>query len=175
MRALVATALLLGACGGGGGSAPDLVGMYSIDSHTESQAGATPATCSGPGEVIPPEFLQLSIDDFGGLDSLAWALCETEQPSSCDPTDFFTFDDIDGEWTIGAATSAAFSGGGCTLFHAEGDVTQQSEEPVAIRLELKEWNEFESLSEEQCTIEAADALAEQDDCERHVIITATRL
>ncbi|HTM23226.1 MAG TPA: hypothetical protein VL172_22045 [Kofleriaceae bacterium] len=158
---------------GGGGSAPELFGMYQVDSHTESVAGAAPATCDGEGPAVTPAYLQLSQDDF--TEGLAWALCDSADPGSCDQPDFYTFDDLGGVWEIGAATSASYSGGGCTLFHAEGGVTEESSDPISVRLELKVWDEFQTISESQCTLDAADALADQDACDRHVVIVATRI
>jgi hypothetical protein len=176
IRSLVAVVVVFGACGGGGGeSAPDLTGWYGIDSITESLAtpGGPPATCQGEGPPGAGSYLFLEVDtSFGSLD---WSLCDVAQdPSSC-VSEFFSFDDISGEWQIGAATSASYSGGGCSLFHAEGSVRPDSADQAKLRLELKVWDEFRTVPESECTLSAADALAGQDACERHVVINATAL
>jgi hypothetical protein len=150
-----------------------VAGTYMIAYHTDSKAvaGGTPATCQGEGaSVTDPPFLLLTVDNLG---SLNWGQCTSStDPTSC-TSEFYSFDDIGGTWKIGAATSASYSGGSCTLFHAEGSVTVVTPNPLRVRLETKEWNTYMSGAESACTTDAAAALASQDACNEHVVIEAT--
>ncbi len=165
---------LLGGCFGS-----DVDGMYEIDSHTESLAGSAPATCWSEGPPVPPAYLQLSRDDT----TLSWKLCDTPDAGSCRGTNpMFDFYDVDGEWTANAArmtsTGIDCEDGcllDCNLAHASGAVTEESSHPLSIRLEIQFWQASKLLADDQCTIEAAYDLAENDACARHTVITATRL
>lgn len=159
-------------CGSDSDGAPDITGMYQITRQTESLRSGPdmPATCGSEGPVVTTgAYLKLGLDDFNG--HLTWARCEDAAGAQCDE-EFWTFSDLNGGWEIGAATSAAFSGGLCTLFHLEGSVTSTSN---GVRLVLKEWNEFPTATAAECTLDRADALAAQDDCDRHVVIEANSL
>src|SRR5688572_16284816 len=157
-------------CGGGSDPAPEVAGMYVIEHHTESRAdpgAGTPATCAGEGAQVaaqPNLLLTLNTEPF---EEVTWALCDSTDPSTC-VEDFYSFENIDGHWVIGAATSASYSGGGCSLFHAEGGVELQADGKV--RVEVKEWGDFRTIPESECTLELAESFSDETTCELHVVV-----
>jgi hypothetical protein len=170
--------LMVAACGGGGGGggpAPAIAGIYTIEHHTRSEAapGGAPATCLGEGpDVTAFSHLRIAEHEFGGLE---WGVCTSADPASCDDQ-FYTFDDIDGVWDIGPANSAAYSGGLCTLYHAEARITVIGEAPLRVRLEIREWHAYPDGPQEDCEEDAATAIAgDETYCTEHRVIEATAI
>lgn len=105
----------------------------------------------------------------GGFRDLIWSLCTSPDPGTC-LEEFFDFMDLDGRWQIGAATSAAYSGGGCTLWHAEGSVDLL--EDGRVQLEIKEWRDYFTGAESECTLDRAETFSAEATCDAHTLIVA---
>lgn len=172
-KGLIVFALALVGCGGSD-DPPDLTGMYMIDTRTESRAiaGGAKATCVAEGPAVTGNsFVRIGIDnEFGG--TLVYSLCNVADGTDCSEQ-FNSFHANGGKWEIGPATSAAFSGGLCTLYHSEGSATAPAD--GKLRLEIKTWRVNSSAPQSECTLEAADDLSSSPDCDEHIVITATKV
>jgi hypothetical protein len=136
--------------------------MYHLDHHTESKS-----TCSAEGPAVTdPNYMRVYLDTLGSLTQLHYAFCTSTDVSTC-ADEFLIFDDVDGSWIITAATSASYSGGSCSLFHAEGSAARDG--AAGVRLEIKQWDIAQTIPQSQCTVDAAAALSSMSACDDHVV------
>lgn len=159
-------------CGSGAESAPDLSGMYAIVRHTISRAepGGAKATCSAEGAaVMEKPYLRVWVDD---MDVLRWALCDKADVTTCQDEAYGFAKQRSDRWEIRGATAAAYFVG-CTLYHAEGSARREG--AAGVRLEVKVWNEARDVPLDRCTLDAAEDLGKESECDEHEVVVAASL
>lgn len=156
---------LVAACGGGD-DAPDLSGMYQVSHHTRSDTSCT----SEGAEVTDFAYFQL-VDGF--IDGYDLEECDTADPASC-AAGIIGFPEAgDGGWYMNGANTQTGGGTTCNLYRTKRSAVLQSD--GTLRIELRDWAEYGERSEADCTLDAAESLSGDANCESFEVIIGAAL
>ena len=162
--------ILVAGCGGGGSPAEDLVGMYQVTTHTENEA-----SCDVQGAAVEEDpYFRLSAQDVFGYTVLVLDTCTSADPTSCtDLGVFSSFNQQGGEWVQEMSVS---SGGGsygpCLLTWMRGTL---SEAAGTVTIERRTYSEEDTLTEEECDPDTAEARGDSMPCTRYEVLAGARL
>lgn len=166
IRFVAAILVVVASACGGGSDAPDLGGMYQVTYHTR---GDTSCTTEG-APVSDYAFFQM-VDGF--IDGFEIDECDTSDPQSC-RAGIIDFPEAgDGGWYQHAANTQTGGGTTCNLYRSEYSAVVMAD--GSLRIELRDWAEYGQRSEADCTLDAAESLSGDANCELFEVITGAPL
>jgi hypothetical protein len=163
--------LAFAGCGDDGKDAGYFVGVYEVTYHTRNEVA-----CDVEGAPSTDyDYFQLTEDEFFGRTFLAFAECGTSDPTSCSGGGIFnSYFKLSGDWVNELMTS---SGGGdiaCVLGFVHGEMVEQDD--GSLRFEIFSYvEEDDTLSEEECDTDLAQARGDSMPCESYEVIVGAPL
>jgi len=166
----------LAACGGGGPSSEDFVGVYQMSSHRENHGQGVYVPCDDPGSEIPdtnpsyaPNFAIIVDPFFNDPNFLAFQTCSSPDLASCVDTLISLSPGGDGLEDLSANTQ---SGGGtnCNLYAGRSSAVLQD---TTVTVDDRHWDEFDHVG--SCELRDAEALRNNADCRDVVVWVGTKL
>lgn len=174
-RVIIAATISLGAagiggCGGSGPSSEDFVGVYTMTSHRENHGQGQYISCSDAGAEVPsvsagysPYFALVVDPFFDDPDFLQFQRCTGPDLATC--TDGFMSLMPGGPGMQYESASVS----GCDLY---AGLTTAVLEDTQVTITDKNWDNFTATT--NCTLEAAEALRQTDDCRDVVVWIGTK-
>jgi len=160
------------ACGGGGDSElAALAGFYQTTKHTLNEEGCE---AEGP-DVDGMPYFELVLEDLLGTSYLAFGSCDSADQSSCSSGGIFnSWLNIDGA-ILHEIQASSFSGetGPCNMSITQGVLSAVGDSVSMRKRTYRE--EDDTLTEEQCNLDEAEARGTSMPCTRYEIIEGTRL
>ena len=157
----LALAAPLAACGGG--DASEFVGVYQVDSHTYAAMQGGDVACADTGEAVTTgrPYLQLAVDPFfDELDLLRLSQCSDAVATDC-VEELVLFSPGGPGLSDESANSQVGGGFACQLYYSLSEAALAG---TTLTVTLLDKYDMPALSESECSLEAAEALADSPTC-----------
>ena len=166
----LATALAGSACGDDGGGPGSVAGSYQITLYTEAAGGCDTA----PSPVSGMTHLLVKTGSFFGLTTVEAYVCASAQGCGVGDDAFpeFTFLEPKGGGWVTDASASSFGGASCSLSLSKQSLFKTE---TGVHIERTFAHGTFTLSEPECTPDAAKARAAELACDEKVILDATAL
>jgi len=163
----IAAVLALAACGDDGDDASTFVGLYEVTHHTRNE---TACDQEGPASDDFTHFA-LTEGDLFGQSYLSFGECTSADPASCQNLGIFSaYIRFGGAWTNELHSSSGGGDASCFLGYVHGTMTKL-DEPGELRFETRVYNEEDdTLSEEECDPDTAEARGDDMPCELFEVV-----
>jgi hypothetical protein len=161
---LASVALGAGACGGGGPSLDDFLGMHQVASHRENHGGGQYVPCDNPGDEIPeqsaayrPYFAIVDEPAVEDENFVKFQTCTGSDAGSCVDTQIIM---EYGDGQLEYLTQRFETSTGCDLY--AGRSSAIIEEDGSVRVVDRTWDARDVTGD--CTAAAAAALRDTAEC-----------
>lgn len=176
-RCVVVVSVLV-ACGGSserggpGGDVTPFVAMYATTSHTRVEVFGDNVKCADPAEPVAgaAPFFRLAVDTFFmDPDILSISDCADAAGTSCE--EGFVTLHAGGPGLEDESANSQTGGGLCQLHYTHAQATLTG---ATVQIEAVEKYDAPALSDKDCTLQRAEALASSPDCRSVERWTGTR-